>query len=90
MTYRGFEIVLERQTCEFFSLDDNGYAAKYLETCYDEAHTNGVCEFIARDSDTGERFIGAESIETLKAYIDKVLNEAKQALAGNVNKETEG
>lgn len=83
MIYRGFTIRLERQTCEFFDLDNNGDAQEYVETCYAEEH-QGICEFVAFNADDGQEFIGASDLDTLKAYIDKALDKANEKLLQTV------
>lgn len=84
MIYKGFEIMLERQTCEFFDLDDDGEVTDYCCDCHDSSHQGPGAEYVAFSTPSGERFIGASDLESLKAYIDKVYADAEGKLAKEV------
>ena len=70
MIYKGYDILLERHQCEFWTLDDEGGSNEYVRDCPDSTHT-GLFRYIAFN-EVGKRICTAETLESLKAYLDKV------------------
>lgn len=69
MTYKGFEILLERQTCEYFTLDKNGEPAKFIRDCNNSEH-DGYFAYVAFID--GNNVADSGDLDSLKAYLDKV------------------
>lgn len=55
MIYKDYEIVLERQECEIWSLDESGEAEDYLNECEDSMHQGGTYTYLVRDNKGVER-----------------------------------
>lgn len=70
MTYKGYEIILERSQCEIWSLDDNGDADQFEYDCNDSTHEHWA-NYVAVD-DAGKWLCAASEIETVKNYIDRL------------------
>lgn len=77
MIYRGHIIRLERQTCGFYDLDDDGNVTMFNNLTH-AATTDDV--YVAFDADD-RRLYSPDGLDELKAHIDKELNDSDEEMA---------
>lgn len=74
MTYKGYEIVLEWQKCEVWSLTDDGEPIEFLKDCdyHTEANfSNGNFRLYVIRDDKGQLVHERRDFEQAKEWIDR-------------------